>query len=84
MLQVSLVGYLVGGAFLSLSYWDFYFTMVAILAAMRKLAASEIQPALASQEALPVVSKEMSRHPVPARQPAHRPAAGRIAGSEIS
>jgi putative inorganic carbon (hco3(-)) transporter len=68
MLQVSLVGYLVGGAFLSLSYWDFYFTLVAILAAMRKLAASEIQPLLAPQETLPVVLKDVPRHPAPARR----------------
>jgi putative inorganic carbon (hco3(-)) transporter len=33
MSQVSVVGYLVAGAFLSLSYWDFYFTMLVAVAA---------------------------------------------------
>jgi probable O-glycosylation ligase (exosortase A-associated) len=46
MLQVSLVGYLVGGAFLSLSYWDIYFTLVAILAAVRNIVASGVPAAL--------------------------------------
>lgn len=32
MLQVSLVGYLTGGAFLSLAYYDLYYQMIAILA----------------------------------------------------
>jgi putative inorganic carbon (HCO3(-)) transporter len=80
MLQVSLIGYLVGGAFLSLSYWDFYFTLVAILAAMRTLAAREIQPLPAARETLPAVLKDLPRYPAPARRSG--PAAGRIVGSE--
>ena len=35
MLQVSLVGYLTGGAFLSLSYYDLYYQMIAILALLK-------------------------------------------------
>jgi putative inorganic carbon (hco3(-)) transporter len=42
MIQVSLVAYLTGGAFLSLSYWDLYFTIVVIIAALRKLVADQI------------------------------------------
>jgi putative inorganic carbon (hco3(-)) transporter len=33
MSQVSMVAYLVAGSFLSLSYWDFYFTMLVAVAA---------------------------------------------------
>jgi putative inorganic carbon (hco3(-)) transporter len=36
MSQVSVVGYLVAGAFLSLSYWDFYFTLLVMIAATRQ------------------------------------------------
>ena len=36
MSQVSVVGYLVAGAFLSLSYWDFYFTLLVVVAATRQ------------------------------------------------
>jgi putative inorganic carbon (HCO3(-)) transporter len=33
MIQVSVIGYLVAGSFLSLSYWDFYFTILVVAAA---------------------------------------------------
>jgi putative inorganic carbon (HCO3(-)) transporter len=33
MIQVSIIGYLVAGSFLSLSYWDFYFTILVTAAA---------------------------------------------------
>jgi putative inorganic carbon (hco3(-)) transporter len=36
MTQVSVVGYLVAGAFLSLSYWDYYFTLLVAVAATRQ------------------------------------------------
>jgi putative inorganic carbon (HCO3(-)) transporter len=36
MSQVSVVAYLVSGTFLSLSYWDFYFTMLVAVAATRE------------------------------------------------
>jgi probable O-glycosylation ligase (exosortase A-associated) len=35
MLQVSLVGYLTGGAFLSLAYYDLYYQIIAILALLK-------------------------------------------------
>lgn len=41
--QVSILAYLVGGTFLSLCYWDFYFTFLVILAATRRLAAEAVQ-----------------------------------------
>jgi probable O-glycosylation ligase (exosortase A-associated) len=37
MLQASLVGYAVGGAFLSLAYFDFYYDVVALLIALEKV-----------------------------------------------
>ena len=33
MTQVSMIAYLVGGTLLSLSYWDFYFTLLGVLTA---------------------------------------------------
>jgi len=37
MAQVSMIAYLVGGTFLSLSYWDYYFTILVIVAATWQL-----------------------------------------------
>jgi hypothetical protein len=37
MMQVSMIGYLVGGAFLSLSYWDMPYYVAVIVVAMRRL-----------------------------------------------
>lgn len=37
MIQVSLVAYLVGGAFLGLGYWDMPYTLAAILVLLRRL-----------------------------------------------
>ncbi|HET7879342.1 MAG TPA: putative O-glycosylation ligase, exosortase A system-associated [Acetobacteraceae bacterium] len=34
MVQVSMIAYLVGGSFLSLCYWDYYFTLLAIVSAL--------------------------------------------------
>jgi probable O-glycosylation ligase (exosortase A-associated) len=44
MLLASLIGFAVGGTFLSLSYWDFYFTLVVILASVRRIVAAELAP----------------------------------------
>jgi probable O-glycosylation ligase (exosortase A-associated) len=49
MAQVSLIGYLVGGTFLSLAYWDVpYYLMVALVVAKDALARSRV-PAAATQ-----------------------------------
>ena len=45
MAQVSIVTYLVAGAFLSLCYWDFYFTLLVVIAATRTLVARATDPA---------------------------------------
>lgn len=44
MLLASLTGYFAGGTFLSLSYWDFYFTLILILAAVRRIVIAELAP----------------------------------------
>ncbi len=68
MLQVSLIGYYCGGAFLSLSYWDIYFTLVAVLAAMRQLVARETQPLPSARPAPQLSLRGPQRRPAPARK----------------
>lgn len=41
MLQTSLVGYAVGGAFLGLSYFDFYYHLIALLVVLRTIVDAE-------------------------------------------
>jgi len=67
MLQVSLIGYYCGGAFLSLSYWDIYFTLVAILAAMRELVARETQPLPSAPPGAQLSLRGPQRRPASAR-----------------
>lgn len=47
--QVSMVGFLVGGAFLSLAYYDYFYYLMAVLMIMKKLVAQEVKvvPAMA-------------------------------------
>lgn len=51
MLQVSLVGYAVGGAFLALAYWDLPYHLIAMLVLTRQIVERELQtqPAAASE-----------------------------------
>jgi probable O-glycosylation ligase (exosortase A-associated) len=42
MCQVSMIGYLVGGAFLSLAYYDFFYYVLAALVITRKLIAQRV------------------------------------------
>jgi hypothetical protein len=44
MSQVSLAGFFLGGSFLSMAYYDGYFTIVAVMAVLRDLVS---RPALA-------------------------------------
>jgi hypothetical protein len=44
MSQVSLVAYLVSGTFLSLSYWDFLWTLLVVIGAAYGLARRQLNP----------------------------------------
>jgi putative inorganic carbon (hco3(-)) transporter len=76
MAQVSIVAYHVGGAFLSLSYYDYYWTLLVVVAAthglvMRALAQGAPAVTLPATLALP--------RPAPQRAPAAPPIAARPA-----
>lgn len=44
MIQVSLIGYMVGGAFLGLAYWDLPYSLAAIALLLRRLLEREKEP----------------------------------------
>lgn len=48
MAQVSIIAYLVAGTFLSLSYWDFYLTLLVTIAATRRCVVAELAKAAAA------------------------------------
>jgi hypothetical protein len=55
MLQVSLVGYLAGGAFVNIGYWDFPFYLAAIAFALVALGAREpVRAAAPGARAVPL------------------------------
>jgi len=72
MSMVGLVGYYVGGSFLSLSYWDFYFTLLVMLAATRRIVVAELAP----EPKRLLFSPETARAAARARLGAARPALG--------
>jgi len=74
MLEVSLVGFLVSGAFLSMSYFDLFFHMVAITVMLKVMVLQEAPaPVVARPVPTPaVVTRPRGRGPVTA--PVHRPA----------
>ena len=74
MLEVSLVGFLVSGAFLSMSYFDLFFHLVAITAMLKVLVLQAAPEPVAARPvpASPVVARPRGRGPVTA--PVHRPA----------
>jgi len=59
MSMVALLGYAVGGTFLSLPYWDFYYTLLVLIAAVRRITTAEIA-------AMGKITLDMARQ-VPAR-----------------
>ena len=63
MSQVSIVAYLAGGAFLSLAYWDVFWTLLIVLGAAYALAQREAEQGRAEAVAAPA-------------RPASRPAGG--------
>jgi hypothetical protein len=46
-LQVSLIGYAVGGAFLGLAYFDYYYHLLAIIVLMRTLVTKRLNELVA-------------------------------------
>jgi probable O-glycosylation ligase (exosortase A-associated) len=70
MVQVSMVAYLAGGAFLSLSYWDYYWTILTVTAATHALVVRQLAAEAASQGA--VAGRGW-------RRPAAMPAPGAVA-----
>ena len=48
MIQVSSIGYWVGGAFLSLAYWDFPYILVALLVLTWTVVQKQLSPQTAS------------------------------------
>ena len=53
MTQVSLIGYVVGGAFLSLAYYDLYYNLIAILVILEKIIGDRKPVALFSRRSDP-------------------------------
>jgi len=52
MLQVSLIGYVVGGAFLSVAYFDVFYYIVAMLVLLRVVVEKEVQGLLGNRDAV--------------------------------
>lgn len=50
MMQVSMVGYAVGGAFLGLSYFDLYYHLVAVIVVLKAIVAEKAVPAAVGGE----------------------------------
>ncbi len=69
MSMVGLVGFYVGGSFLSLSYWDFYFTLLVMLAATRRIVVAELAPESKRQLFLPEAAGATARTRLGAARP---------------
>lgn len=64
MTQVSIVGYAVGGAFLSLAYYDLYYNLIAVLVLLEKVIADRKPvPAFAERPERRDVPQQMARAP---------------------
>ena len=66
MCQVSLVGYAIGGAFLSLSYFDLPYYIVAVLVVLREVVRRELATAsktggAAATASMPFVERPLAR-----------------------
>ncbi|HYL48561.1 MAG TPA: putative O-glycosylation ligase, exosortase A system-associated, partial [Stellaceae bacterium] len=69
MSMVGLVGFYVGGSFLSLSYWDFYFTLLVMLAATRRIVVAELAPETKRQLFSPEAARAAARTRLTAARP---------------
>lgn len=76
---VAIIGYAVGGSFLSLPYWDFYYTLLVLIAAVRRISLAELaalgklEPTFAERMSLNR-AKPAAALPAPQPQMAMRPA----------
>jgi probable O-glycosylation ligase (exosortase A-associated) len=62
MSQVSILGYMVGGAFLSLAYYDYFYYVVAALVITQKIvAAKKVLPVVEAHSAVHGVTQESTR-----------------------
>jgi putative inorganic carbon (HCO3(-)) transporter len=66
MLQVSIVGYAVGGAFLGLAYFDLYYNLIALVLVLDTLVRSELRE---GHMAVPAAGARAQRVPRPAAAP---------------
>jgi len=66
MIEVGLIGFLISGAFLSMSYFDLFFHLVAITAILKVLVLQRAETAVATVPAAPPVAPPR-RTPQPAR-----------------
>lgn len=48
MAQVSMIGFLTAGSFLSMCYWDFYMTLLVVVGAVWELVRAEVRPRAAA------------------------------------
>ena len=62
--QISLLGFAVGGAFLSLAYWDMPFYIMVILLCTERLVANP---------AIQAVQTKTASNPIPQSTPKHDP-----------
>ena len=61
MAQVSMIAYMVGGSFLSLSYWDYYFTiLIAVTAVYQHVTATLGQSAPEQRRAFGAVPARLA------------------------
>lgn len=66
MIQVSLVGFAVGGAFLGLCYFDFYYALIAVSVVLRQAVTAEAALNGEAPAAATATADPLARAPVPA------------------
>jgi probable O-glycosylation ligase (exosortase A-associated) len=76
MAQVSIVAYLVGGAFLSLGYWDFYWTLLAAVGVAHTLAVRALAQGAGATGRAPAAATWRSAGAVAQPEPVAQPAQG--------
>jgi len=65
MSQVSMIGYMVGGAFLSLAYYDYFYYVMAALVATQRIVLQRLAPSVR----LNALGQEIGQAPAPRLEP---------------